>query len=158
MFGRIEGDTVYNLMKMAEAEMVDEEGSERPLYPTKITGAEVLVNPFEDMIAKVREAPRVKDVEAKKEVKKRKKAAGKNVLSFGGEDEEDDVTTSEESEEDYGEDDNPVEQSGHFSDQSDDAPLGRQIGDVDRVQRQLQSQERRRHLKSAANTLETELK
>lgn len=82
MFGRIEGDTIYNLMRMADAEL--NEGSERPMYPTKITGSEILVNPFEDMVARVQEAPRTKEV--KKEVgKKRKKPAGKNVLSFGGE-------------------------------------------------------------------------
>jgi peptidyl-prolyl cis-trans isomerase SDCCAG10 len=84
MFGRIEGETIYNLMKMADAEMGEGEGSERPLYPTKITGAEVLVNPFEDMVVRAREAPRSKVEEGKKEVKKRKKPAGKNVLSFGG--------------------------------------------------------------------------
>lgn len=87
MFGRIEGDTIYNLMKMADAEMGEEEGSERPLYPTKITGAEVLVNPFEDMVVRAREAPRSLGQEGKKEVKKRKKPAGKNILSFGGGDE-----------------------------------------------------------------------
>ncbi|KAM3417541.1 Peptidyl-prolyl cis-trans isomerase CWC27-like protein [Cercospora zeina] len=88
MFGRIEGDTIYNLMKMADTELVGlEEGSERPMYPTRITGAEVLVNPFEDMVARVKEAPRSKD-EGKKEVKKRKKPLGKQVLSFGDDDED----------------------------------------------------------------------
>ncbi|KAK4896669.1 Peptidyl-prolyl isomerase cwc27 [Elasticomyces elasticus] len=91
MFGRIEGDTIYNLMKMTEAEMADGEGSERPLYPTKITGTEVLVNPFEDMIARAREAPRTKEEGGKKEMKKRKKPAGKNVLSFGGEEVEEEM-------------------------------------------------------------------
>ena len=86
MFGRVEGDTIYNLMKMAEAEMVEGEGAERPLYPTRITGTEVLVNPYGDMVARVREAPRTRD-EGRKEVRKRKKPAGRNVLSFGGEDE-----------------------------------------------------------------------
>ena len=87
LFGRVEGDTIYNLMKMAEAELMEGEGAERPLYPTTITGAEVLVNPFEDMVARVREAPRTKqeDEGRGKGVKKRKKVAGKNVLSFGGE-------------------------------------------------------------------------
>lgn len=91
MFGRVEGDTIYNLMKMADAEVV--EGTERPLYPTQIIGAEVLVIPFEDVFARVKEAPRVRVLPGdggKKEVKKRKKAAGKNVLSFGG-DEDGDV-------------------------------------------------------------------
>ena len=86
MFGRIEGDTIYNLMKMADAEMAEGEGSERPLYPTRFNGAEVLANPFEDMVARVREAPRTHDESARKEVKKRKKPSGKNVLSFVGED------------------------------------------------------------------------
>nr|POE65314.1 peptidyl-prolyl isomerase cwc27 [Quercus suber] len=82
MFGRIEGDTIYNLMKMGEVELAEGEGSERPLYPTRVTTTEVLVNPFENMAARVREAPRTKDA-GQKEVKKRKKPAGKNVLSFG---------------------------------------------------------------------------
>ena len=93
MFGRVEGDTIYNLMKMAEAGEMEEEGSERPMYPTKVTGAEVVANPFEDVVARVREAPRVKgEGEAEGEgkgVRKRKKGvAGKNVLSFGGGEEE----------------------------------------------------------------------
>lgn len=91
MFGRIEGDTIYNLMKMGEVEMAEGEGSERPLYPAKITGAEVLVNPFEDLVARVREAPRVKDDQSRQQVKKRKKPAGKNVLSFGADEGEEEM-------------------------------------------------------------------
>ncbi|OQO04644.1 hypothetical protein B0A48_09566 [Cryoendolithus antarcticus] len=87
MFGRVEGETIYNLIKMGEAEMGDGEGSERPIYPTRITGTEVLVNPFEDMVARIVDAPRT--VREKDGVKKRKKPAGKNVLSFGGEEGED---------------------------------------------------------------------
>lgn len=86
MFGRIAGDTIYNLMKMAEAEIA--EGSEdRPMYPTKITGSEIIINPFEDMVKRERVAQRT-EPETKK-VKKPKRKAGKNVLSFGGEDGED---------------------------------------------------------------------
>lgn len=89
LFGRIEGETIYNLMKMADAELAEGENSERPMYPTKITGAEILVNPFDDMVARVREAPRSLVDSSKKEIKKRKKPAGKNVLSFAAEDGED---------------------------------------------------------------------
>ncbi|KAK3716796.1 Peptidyl-prolyl isomerase cwc27 [Vermiconidia calcicola] len=88
MFGRIEGDTIYNLMKLGETELVggEGEGSETPLYPVRVTGAEVVVNPFEDMVARAREAPRTRvDDDGREKVKKRKKPAGKNVLSFGGE-------------------------------------------------------------------------
>jgi peptidyl-prolyl cis-trans isomerase SDCCAG10 len=92
MFGRIEGDTIYNLMKMAEVEMTEEEGSERPMYPTKVTGSEVLVNPFEGMEARIREAPRTTGNDKRaKDVKKRKKPLGKNVLSFGGDEGEEDA-------------------------------------------------------------------
>lgn len=80
MFGRIAGDTIYNLMKMAEAEI--REGSEdQPMYPTKITSTEIIINPFEDMVKRVRVAERT-EPEAKK-AKKPKRKAGKNVLSFG---------------------------------------------------------------------------
>lgn len=93
MFGRVEGDTIFNLMKMSEADMA-EKGSERPLFPTRITGAEVLVNPFDYMVARVKVAPRsAADDREQREVKKRKKPAGKNVLSFGGDDgDEEEVT------------------------------------------------------------------
>ncbi|KAK6437863.1 Peptidyl-prolyl isomerase cwc27 [Oleoguttula sp. CCFEE 5521] len=91
MFGRVEGETIYNLIKMGEAEMGEGEGSERPLYPTRIIGTEVLVNPFEDMVARVKEAPRTGREE--ESVKKRKKPAGRNVLSFGGDEGEDTVST-----------------------------------------------------------------
>ncbi|KAL9080462.1 MAG: hypothetical protein Q9157_000776 [Trypethelium eluteriae] len=88
MFGRVVGDTIYNLMKMGDAELADD-GGERPLYPTKITGVEILVNPFEDMARRVQSAPR--NVE-KAEKKRPKKKAAKNMLSFGGDiDDEADV-------------------------------------------------------------------
>lgn len=91
MFGRVVGDTIYNLMKMGEAELA-EAGGERPLYPTKITGAEVLVNPFEDMVRKERSGKVGVGVrgEKKMEKKKGKKKGGKALLSFGAEDGEED--------------------------------------------------------------------
>ncbi|KAH8906612.1 cyclophilin-like protein [Coniochaeta sp. PMI_546] len=82
VFGRVTGDTIYNLKKMGEAEL--EEGGERPLYPAKITSIEILVNPFEDMKKRERVAPRTisqKPVAAEKKQKKRK--GGKQLLSFG---------------------------------------------------------------------------
>lgn len=88
MFGRIAGDTIYNLMKMAEAEIA-ESSEDRPMYPTKIIGSEIILNPFEDMVKRERIAQRT-EPEVKK-VKKSKRKAGKNVLSFGGEEGEDDA-------------------------------------------------------------------
>ncbi|KAJ4353918.1 Peptidyl-prolyl isomerase cwc27 [Didymosphaeria variabile] len=81
MFGRVAGDTIYNLMKMAESEIA--EGSEdRPMYPTRITSAEIIINPFDDMVKKVQVAQRT-EPDAKKP-KKTKRKAGKNLMSFGG--------------------------------------------------------------------------
>lgn len=82
VFGRVAGDSIYNLKKMGEAEV--EEGGERPLYPAKITSIEILVNPFEDMKKRERIAARTapqKPAAAEKKQKKRK--GGKQLLSFG---------------------------------------------------------------------------
>jgi peptidyl-prolyl cis-trans isomerase SDCCAG10 len=88
MFGRVVGDTIYNLMKMADADMA-EEGGDRPLYPYKITGTEILINPFEDMVK--RDLNKRAVAPEKKEKKKPKRKAGKALLSFGGDDEGEDV-------------------------------------------------------------------
>ncbi|KAL2265498.1 hypothetical protein VTJ83DRAFT_6598 [Remersonia thermophila] len=81
LFGRVAGDTIYNLAKMGEAEVAED--SERPLYPMKIIRIEILVNPFSDMKKRERrvrhEIP--KPVPAEKKPKKRK--GGKQLLSFG---------------------------------------------------------------------------
>jgi peptidyl-prolyl cis-trans isomerase SDCCAG10 len=83
MFGRIVGDTIYNLMKIAEADIA--EGSEdRPMYPSRVTSTEIIINPFEDMVKRARAAERT-EPEAKK-AKKPKRKAGKALLSFGGDD------------------------------------------------------------------------
>ena len=90
LFGRVVGDTIYNLMKMGEAELQTGEGIERPVYPTKVTGAEILLNPFEDMVP--REVKARSQVGQEREVKKKgKKKGGKVLLSFGGEEGDDGV-------------------------------------------------------------------
>ncbi|RMD43312.1 hypothetical protein DV735_g1858, partial [Chaetothyriales sp. CBS 134920] len=43
LFGRVEGDGIYNVVKIADAELV--EGTERPLYPDKILRTEVVEMP-----------------------------------------------------------------------------------------------------------------
>ena len=96
LFGRVVGDTIYNLMKIGEADLSGEEGSDRPLYPTKITLTEVLVNPFEGMVPmqlvkRTGAADGVVQEKDKGRLKKRKaggRKTGKTLLSFG--DDEDD--------------------------------------------------------------------
>ncbi|KLU81635.1 peptidyl-prolyl isomerase CWC27 [Magnaporthiopsis poae ATCC 64411] len=86
IFGRIAGDTIYNLAKMGEAELV--EGGERPLYAIKLLKTEILVNPFDDMKKRERIARRTETAPAPAKKPKKRKGA-KQLLSFG--DEEGDV-------------------------------------------------------------------
>jgi peptidyl-prolyl cis-trans isomerase SDCCAG10 len=87
MFGRVVGDSIYVVTKMAEAELLDVEGSERPMYPTSITSTEILVNPYKDMVAR-KVAPKVIPTESVPTKKKAKKKAAKALLSFGEDGEE----------------------------------------------------------------------
>ncbi|KAI1488843.1 cyclophilin-like domain-containing protein [Biscogniauxia mediterranea] len=91
VFGRIVGDTIYNLSRMGEAEVA--EGTERPLYAIRITGVEILVNPFDDMKKTERVAKRAEKTSAtdKEKAKKKKPKAGKKLLSFGDEEGDDDA-------------------------------------------------------------------
>ncbi|KAL2149418.1 hypothetical protein VTH82DRAFT_8069 [Thermothelomyces myriococcoides] len=87
LFGRVAGDTIYNLAKMGEAEVA--EGTERPLYPVKITHIEILVNPFHDMKKRERKVRQEIPRQIPLEKKQKKRKGGKQLLSFG--DEEGDV-------------------------------------------------------------------
>ncbi|KAI1461193.1 cyclophilin-like protein [Annulohypoxylon moriforme] len=89
VFGRIVGDTIYNLARMGEGEVA--EGSDRPLYPIKITGVEILVNPFDDMKKRERIAKRTHEISSAGKKKKAKSKAGKKLLSFGDEEGDDDA-------------------------------------------------------------------
>lgn len=80
VFGRIVGDTIYNLARMGESEVT--EGTERPLYPIKITGVEILVNPFADMQKRDRVARHTETAPAPIPKKKKPAKAGKKLLSF----------------------------------------------------------------------------
>ncbi|PFH57755.1 hypothetical protein XA68_14598 [Ophiocordyceps unilateralis] len=86
LFGRVAGDTIYNLAKIGESEV--EEGSERPLYPVTIDKIEILINPFSDMKKRSRIATQALPRPPSTKDKKKKRKGGKQLLSFG--DEEDD--------------------------------------------------------------------
>ena len=89
LFGRVEGDGIYNVMKIAEGELV--EGSERPLYPINIIGGEVLEMPKGMPWDGIRKRERVERRVAEEQIKakKPKKKAGKALLSFGGDEGDD---------------------------------------------------------------------
>ncbi|XP_061390225.1 spliceosome-associated protein CWC27 homolog [Musca vetustissima] len=88
LFGKVTGDTVFNMLKLEEGEV---DHNERPMYPHKILKAEILKNPFDDIV------PRELKKEVKKDKKKKKEKGVKNfgLLSFGEEAEEDEVETTE---------------------------------------------------------------
>lgn len=89
VFGRIVGDTIYNLARMGEAEVA--EGTERPLYPIKITSVEILVNPFDDMKKRERVAKRTREASGAGKKKKVKSKTEKKLLSFGDDEGDDDA-------------------------------------------------------------------
>lgn len=84
IFGKVTGDTVYNMLRLAEVEC---DGDERPLKPHKIRTTEVLHSPFDDIVPR---ETRVKKDKHKEEAKKSQSKATKNfsLLSFGEEAEE----------------------------------------------------------------------
>ncbi|KAK0706491.1 cyclophilin-like domain-containing protein [Lasiosphaeria miniovina] len=83
VFGRVAGDTIYNLARMAEAEV--SEGSERPLYPVKITHIEILTNPFDDMKKREKKSRELPQRAAPGDKKQKKRKGGKQLLSFADE-------------------------------------------------------------------------
>ncbi|RGP71092.1 peptidyl-prolyl isomerase cwc27 [Fusarium longipes] len=89
LFGRIAGDTVYNLAKMGEGEV--DEATERPTYPVKIERIEILVNPFEDMKKRSRVATHASSKTSTAKDKKKKRKGGKQLLSFGDDEGDDDM-------------------------------------------------------------------
>lgn len=85
IFGKITGDTIYNMLRLAE---VDTDNEERPLNPHRIKSCEVLFNPFDDIIP--REIKKLKKEKPEEKVKTLKPKGTKNfsLLSFGEEAEE----------------------------------------------------------------------
>lgn len=91
MFGRVEGDGIYNVVRIAEGELVD--GTERPRYPEKILKAEIIELPkgeaWQKMQKREKIAQRVVEAPVKKKVTKKK--GGKTLLSFGDDEGDDEV-------------------------------------------------------------------
>ncbi|KAK3090993.1 hypothetical protein FSP39_016306 [Pinctada imbricata] len=90
IFGKVTGNTVYNLSKLQEVEIDD---NERPVHPHKIKSAMILSNPYDDIVP--RNQKKEKSDSEKKSKSKSQSKATKNfkLLSFGEEAEEDEVET-----------------------------------------------------------------
>ncbi|KAJ8287053.1 hypothetical protein GJAV_G00046510 [Gymnothorax javanicus] len=91
IFGKVTGDTVYNMLRLAEVEC---DNDERPLNPHKIRSTEVLHSPFDDIVP--REIKKAKKDKDKEDGKKSQSKATKNfsLLSFGEEAEEEEEEVS----------------------------------------------------------------
>lgn len=90
IFGKVAGDTIYNVLKLNDLDMDEED---RPLEPPVLKSVEVLWNPFEDIVPRTSAAQRRAEAEAAAAAqRKARKPVKKNLklLSFGGEAEEDD--------------------------------------------------------------------
>ncbi|OQE22485.1 hypothetical protein PENSTE_c010G04993 [Penicillium steckii] len=91
LFGRLEGDSIFNVLKIAEGDRVD--GTERPIYPIKVTSCEVgelgpLAGKLKDR--KITSATSGGDKPAPKKKKKPAKG-GKALLSFGADEGDEDI-------------------------------------------------------------------
>ncbi|NXG71072.1 CWC27 protein, partial [Baryphthengus martii] len=91
IFGKVTGDTIYNMLRLSEVE-VDKE--ERPLSPHKIRSSEVLFNPFDDIVP--RPNRKLKKDKPEEETRRTKVKGTKNfnLLSFGEEAEEEEEEVS----------------------------------------------------------------
>ncbi|GAX77528.1 hypothetical protein CEUSTIGMA_g4972.t1 [Chlamydomonas eustigma] len=92
IFGKIVGDTVYNLLRIGEC--ATDEG-DRPLEPPVIRKVEVVWNPFDDIVprrdrAAEREAAKEAEAAAAAAAKRRSSKKNLGLLSFGEEAEEED--------------------------------------------------------------------
>ncbi|XP_044464825.1 peptidyl-prolyl cis-trans isomerase CYP57 [Mangifera indica] len=87
IFGKVTGDSVFNLLRIGE---VDTDKDDRPLDPLpKILSVEVLWNPFEDIVPRILSRPSVQTTTDADNKDTKKKAVKKlNLLSFGDEAEE----------------------------------------------------------------------
>ncbi|EMD38986.1 hypothetical protein CERSUDRAFT_46786 [Gelatoporia subvermispora B] len=99
LFGRVIGDTIFNVLKIGEMEIGEDE---RPVYPPKIKTIRIIDNPFDDIVPRItaeekRVQQRAKErAQREREEEQRRRGAKKDVklLSFGGDEgaEEEPVT------------------------------------------------------------------
>jgi len=91
IFGKVTGNTIFNVLKMGELEVNEQE---RPLYPPYVISAEVIANPFDDIIPRdlyalgIKQKPRAdEDQDGKPTIERPQIRKKRNValLSFGEE-------------------------------------------------------------------------
>lgn len=90
IFGKITGETIYNVLKLSEGLIGPDD---RPEHPHKINSTTVIINPFTDIVPRVpQELP---EEQPKKKKKERQGIKNFGLLSFGEEAEEDEGEAQE---------------------------------------------------------------
>ncbi|XP_059662020.1 peptidyl-prolyl cis-trans isomerase CYP57 isoform X2 [Cornus florida] len=85
IFGKVTGDSLYNLLRLGE---VETDKNDRPIEPPpKIISVEVLFNPFDDIVPRVARAKSLSSstVDTDNKISKKKAVKKLNLLSFGEE-------------------------------------------------------------------------
>jgi len=82
LFGKITGDTIYNILRFNEIGTNEE--TDEPLGTILVRSIEVLNNPFPDIVPRKKVVKTVED-KPKKKKRKRKKIKNNKLLSFGDE-------------------------------------------------------------------------
>ncbi|XP_040277264.1 spliceosome-associated protein CWC27 homolog [Bufo bufo] len=95
IFGKVTGDTIYNLLRLAEVDIGEED---RPVNPHKIRTTEVLFNPFDDLVPRVTKKLKKEKQEEETKQPKVKGTKNFNLLSFGEEAEEEEEEVNKVSE------------------------------------------------------------
>ncbi|CAF4180743.1 unnamed protein product [Rotaria sp. Silwood2] len=89
LFGKVVGNTLFNMLKLGEGEII----GEIPVHQHKIIKAEIISNPFDNMIPQPRAKPQIIDDDEtnkkSKETVHAKAIKNYGLLSFGNEAEED---------------------------------------------------------------------
>ncbi|KAG7381725.1 Peptidyl-prolyl isomerase cwc27 [Phytophthora pseudosyringae] len=86
IFGKVTGNTIFNLLSVGNLET---DAQDRPTNPPKMLGAEVLWNPFEDIVPRAvkRKEATTEESAQKKKKRERKSTKDLKLLSFGDEEE-----------------------------------------------------------------------
>ncbi|KAE9289027.1 Peptidyl-prolyl cis-trans isomerase [Phytophthora fragariae] len=86
IFGKVTGNTIFNLLSVGDLET---DANDRPTNPPKLLSAEVLWNPFEDIVPRAVQRKETSTAEDAQKKKKRERKATKDLklLSFGDEEE-----------------------------------------------------------------------
>ena len=83
IFGKVVGDTLFNLLKIGELET---DGDEKPIYQAKVFEAKIVNNPFDDILPRSTKQQRLAEQSQKAPVQEKTKGVrSKTLLSFDNE-------------------------------------------------------------------------